>query len=61
MNREPAADPGPLTEDERSELTWLRTENALLRVERDILVHVAAGYAEDMATSLRSSASRSAS
>lgn len=60
MNREPAADPGPLTEDERSELIWLRTENALLRVERDILVHVASGYAEDVATSLRRGTARSA-
>lgn len=41
-------DVAPLTEDERSELTWLRTENTLLRVERDILMRVASGYAMDM-------------
>ena len=37
----------PLTEDERSELVWLRKENTLLRVERDILLRVATGYAND--------------
>ena len=48
MTSEPA--PGAaLTADERSELEWLRTENTLLRVERDILLRVAVGYAEDMA------------
>jgi hypothetical protein len=39
----------PLTDDERAELAWLRAENALLRVERDILLRVATGYADDMA------------
>ena len=39
----------PLTEDERSELLWLRKENTLLRVERDILLRVATGYAKDAA------------
>lgn len=34
-----------MTEDE--ELAWLRKENALLRVERDILLRVASGYAMD--------------
>ena len=38
----------PLTEDERTELTWLRAENHLLRVERDILLRVATGYAKDV-------------
>ncbi len=42
-------DPRPLTEDERSELLWLRKENTLLRVERDILLRVATGYANDAA------------
>ena len=48
MNR----DPGDveLTTDERSELTWLRNENTLLRVERDILMRIASGYAKDMAS-----------
>ena len=41
--------PPPLTEDERSELVWLRKENTLLRVERDILLRVATGYANDAA------------
>jgi hypothetical protein len=43
----------PLAEDERSELMWLRTENTLLRVERDILIRVASGYAMDMDPLLR--------
>jgi hypothetical protein len=34
-----------MTEDE--ELSLLRKENALLRVERDILLRVASGYARD--------------
>ncbi len=42
--------PDPLTDDERAELAWLRTENTLLRVERDILLRVATGYADDAAT-----------
>lgn len=45
--------PDPLSEDERAELAWLRTENTLLRVERDILLRVASGYAGDMAALLR--------
>lgn len=36
-----------LDADERAELEWLRTENALLRTERDILARVATGLAED--------------
>lgn len=32
---------------EREELEWLRTENALLRAERDILLRAATGFAED--------------
>ena len=43
----------PLTKDERSELTWLRAENELLRVERDILIRVATGYVKDMDFLLR--------
>lgn len=39
----------PLGDDERAELTWLRSENRLLRVERDILLRVATGYATDAA------------
>jgi hypothetical protein len=49
---DPADDAALLTDDERSELAWLRTENSLLRVERDILLRVASGYAEDMAALL---------
>ncbi|MCP2163471.1 hypothetical protein [Goodfellowiella coeruleoviolacea] len=49
-----------LTDDERAELAWLRTENNLLRVERDILLRVATGYAKDMDHLLRRSAPRSA-
>ena len=37
----------PLGEDERAELSWLRSENTLLRAERDILLRVATGYAND--------------
>jgi hypothetical protein len=49
-----ARTPGPpLTEDERAELTWLRAENDLLRVERDILLRVASGYARDTDTARR--------
>lgn len=45
---------GSLGPGERAELEWLRTENALLRAERDILVRVATGFAEDAdATLLR--------
>lgn len=44
-----------MTDDERAELAWLRTENTLLRVERDILMRVASGYAEDMAALMRRS------
>lgn len=40
--------PVTLTEDERAELAFLRAENTLLRVERDILMRVASGYAADM-------------
>ncbi|WP_156213132.1 hypothetical protein [Lentzea aerocolonigenes] len=43
----------PLTEDERTELEWLRTENDFLRVQRDILLRVATGYAHDVETMLR--------
>ncbi len=42
-------EPPPLTDDERAELLWLRKENTLLRVERDILLRVATGYANDAA------------
>ncbi|WP_116040454.1 hypothetical protein [Amycolatopsis palatopharyngis] len=45
---EPVADDNlPLDRAERAELDWLRTENALLRTERDILVRVASGFADD--------------
>ena len=47
-----AADP-PLTDDERAELAWLRKENDFLRVQRDILVRVATGYAHDFEAVLR--------
>lgn len=43
----------PLTDDERAELAWLRTENDLLRVQRDILLRVATGYAHDVEAMLR--------
>lgn len=39
---------GPLTDDERDELTWLRAENAFLRVQRDVLTRIASGYAHDV-------------
>ncbi|HEY8371291.1 MAG TPA: hypothetical protein VIL00_00970 [Pseudonocardiaceae bacterium] len=42
-----------LTEDERAELAWLRSENALLRVQRDVLLRIASGYARDMDAMLR--------
>lgn len=45
---EPGPEPARLTEDERAELRRLRAENRLLRVERDILMRVASGYARDM-------------
>ncbi|SFW85586.1 hypothetical protein [Amycolatopsis australiensis] len=37
------------TEEPDDDLAWLRKENALLRVERDMLMRVAAGYARDVA------------
>lgn len=37
---------------ERAELRWLRSENALLRTERDMLVRIAAGFAEDLDAAL---------
>ncbi|MCT2584823.1 hypothetical protein [Actinophytocola gossypii] len=40
----------PLDDDERAELNWLRSENRLLRVERDILLRVASDYAHDAMT-----------
>ena len=43
----------PLTDDERAELAWLRRENDFLRVQRDILLRVATGYAHDVETMLR--------
>lgn len=48
-----AAEHTPLTGDERTELEWLRTENDFLRVQRDILLRVATGYAHDVETMLR--------
>ncbi|HEY3472319.1 MAG TPA: hypothetical protein VGL47_44785 [Amycolatopsis sp.] len=44
-----AESPLPPDPDAGTELAWLRKENALLRVERDMLMRVAAGYASDMA------------
>lgn len=38
----------PLDDDEREELVWLRTENAFLRVQRDVLTRIATGYALDV-------------
>jgi len=46
-------DQTPLTEDERAELAWLRRENDFLRVQRDILLRVATGYAHDVEAMLR--------
>jgi hypothetical protein len=43
----------PLTDSERAELTWLRKENDFLRVQRDILMSVATGYAHDLEAMLR--------
>ncbi|WP_394619934.1 hypothetical protein JNUCC0626_12765 [Lentzea sp. JNUCC 0626] len=43
----------PLTDDERAELAWLRKENDFLRVQRDILLDVATGYAHDFEAVLR--------
>ncbi|MGW6449825.1 hypothetical protein [Lentzea sp. NPDC055074] len=40
-------DTGPLTDGERAELARLRQENDFLRVQRDILLRVATGYAHD--------------
>ncbi|MET9224593.1 hypothetical protein [Lentzea sp. NPDC003310] len=51
MEAEPAD--GPLTEDERTELVRLRKENDFLRVQRDILLGVASGYARDFEALLR--------
>lgn len=42
-----------LTDDERAELAWLRAENDFLRVQRDILLRVATGYAHDVEAMLR--------
>lgn len=42
-----------LTDDERAELSWLRSENTLLRVQRDILLRVGTGYARDADALLR--------
>lgn len=42
-----------LTNDERAELSWLRSVNTLQRVERDILLRIATGYAHDVDTMLR--------
>ncbi|WP_367127490.1 hypothetical protein [Saccharothrix sp. HUAS TT1] len=39
---------GPLTDEEREELVWLRAENAFLRVQRDVLTRIASGYAHDV-------------
>ncbi|MBB4684478.1 hypothetical protein [Amycolatopsis jiangsuensis] len=46
MSAEPAG-PRPLSGNEHAELAWLRAENALLRVEREILVKAASGFAAD--------------
>ena len=43
----------PLTTGERAELAWLRKENDFLRVQRDILLRVASGYAHDFEAVLR--------
>lgn len=43
----------PLTDGERAELAWLRKENDFLRVQRDILMRVATGYAHDFEAVLR--------
>ncbi|NUT90495.1 MAG: hypothetical protein HOY78_00560 [Saccharothrix sp.] len=43
----------PLTDSERAELAWLRKENDFLRVQRDILMSVATGYAHDFEAMLR--------
>ncbi|MEV0676464.1 hypothetical protein AB0I60_08060 [Actinosynnema sp. NPDC050436] len=44
---------GGLTADERAELAWLRSENTFLRAQRDVLVRIATGYADDMDALLR--------
>ena len=36
-----------LSADERAELDWLRQENRLLRVEKDMLLRLATEYALD--------------
>ena len=43
----------PLTEAERAELLRLRKENDFLRVQCDILMRVASGYAHDFETMRR--------
>jgi hypothetical protein len=48
-----AEDTEPLTGGERAELAWLRKENDFLRVQRDILMRVATGYARDFEAVLR--------
>ncbi|MFD1151543.1 hypothetical protein [Saccharothrix hoggarensis] len=42
-----------LTGAERDELAWLRSENELLRVQRDILLRIATDYARDVDDILR--------
>ncbi|HEX7308208.1 hypothetical protein [Lentzea sp.] len=51
MTADPAG--APLTGDERAELSWLRKENEFLRVQRDLLLDVASGYAHDFDALLR--------
>ncbi|WP_434444804.1 hypothetical protein [Lentzea sp. E54] len=48
----------PLTGDERAELARLRAENEFLRVQRDILLGVASGYARDFDIVQRRAAER---
>ncbi|MFD5830694.1 hypothetical protein [Lentzea sp. NPDC060358] len=43
----------PLSDGERAELSRLRKENDFLRVQRDILLRVASGYARDFDAVLR--------
>jgi transcription elongation factor GreA len=38
-----------MSAEDHDELAWLRAENALLRTERDMLLRIATGYAEDAA------------
>ncbi|MFT7867407.1 MULTISPECIES: hypothetical protein [Amycolatopsis] len=42
-----AVHPTALTPGERSELVRLRAENALLRIEKDLLLKAATGFAVD--------------